>query len=460
MKRKLVIGLLLVLLILSIMPLYRPYVVDSGVFDSPRNPSLIHETSSDAESNVTFTWTSRWQTEPQDIINGSSIAGDHIVINGSWNVPVTNSQITIRSGFNETREGTIPEPGTTYELPANLNYPQDFVWETFDGIHSGDDVRVFLNLTPGGDPSFYVFHWRDSDYDQEVDLNELGDLIFSMDDDGFEISEAASFKSPLSQPIAIRVYCWNYAYSENMTYALQVDTRDEVVIESEPESPSEILFDTYCLFRNITTNITLSATHDSDVMSIVYIGISLANYFSPIVNMHPPVRLDVELPYTFPSTLTIPVWPILQGRYNLSWTCYDLNANDTNYYSVWLSDDGVTFLLFQQNLTETFFVWDSTGYVAMDHIYRVRAYSLDFTTNENDTSLCSTDNPPESYWPGDYADSSTDGWQSTRVITPSTTVTTTTSNIPQLQDDTLLFVTAGVGVIVVIILFVLLIRKK
>jgi hypothetical protein len=209
----------------------------------------------------------------------------------------------------------------------------------------------------------------------------------------------------VSESIAIKILSLTWAYSENMTYILEVDTWDSVVIKNEPDYLSEVLFDTYNLLRNATVNLTISATTYNGVFSIEYIGISFGNYFTPKLDVNSPISLDPEPPPLQDSGFPLPR-PISQGRWNFTWTCSDLNVNDSNYYSVWLSSDGgSTFQLLERNLTETFFVWDSDGFLqGNNYMYRVRAYSLDFTIREDNASLCSTGNPPESYWPGDYTD--------------------------------------------------------
>ncbi|MCK5265717.1 MAG: hypothetical protein KAR03_08925, partial [Candidatus Thorarchaeota archaeon] len=80
--------------------------------------------------------------------------------------------------------------------------------------------------------------------------------------------------------------------------------------------------------------------------------------------------------------------------------CEDQNQDDVNYYSLWLSrDGGVTHVLLRQNLTQTWFGWNSSNWLEADYIARVRAYSVDYTSGE-----CQLDDPPSSYWPGDYSD--------------------------------------------------------
>jgi hypothetical protein len=305
MKKGALSTLLLVLLVLSIMPLTFPFVVDSGFYDPPRNPSILVTNSISSSKKYNFSWTSRWQEVPQEIVNGSSIAGDHIVINSLWDLPVTSSNITI-----------------------------------------------------------------------------VGNSI------------------------------------------------DDIVIENEPSTPTEVSFDTYFLLRNATVNLTLSATYNSDVLLVEYIGITFGNYFLP------------EVEFVGPNYN-----PIHDEIVNITWTCSDQNANDTNYFTVWLSvDGGATFQLFAQNLTTYYCLWNSIGWIDEDYTYRIRAYSLDFTTKVNGSPLCSTVNPPTSYWPGDYADVVSTSWAHNGPPVTTTAISTeTTTTMTTIPDNSLFALSIGVG---------------
>jgi len=410
------------------MPLYFPVAIQSDVINPSRNSLSSHEIFVLGESNSTFTWSSRWQPESQEIVNGSSIAGDHVVIHSSWDIPVTSSQISIEYGFNETREGLVAEPGDHDEWPILLCMHENFVWETFDRVHFGDNVSVSLNLTQNGDPAFDVYYWIDYDHDNEVDLDEVGDIILSADIGGSGFAEYGSFRARKSGLIAIRVYCWNWAYSENMTYTLEVNSLDSIVIENEHDNPPDVFFDTYYLLRNVTANLTLSAIYNSDIISLDYVGITIGNYFEPDVYVNLPTQIDSDNSH-FIISQDPPASPVLNGLWNLTWTCSDLNANDTHFFSVGISlDDGLTYQILARNLSDAFYVWDSSGFLDTDYIFRVRAYSLDFTVQINNTPLCSTANPPYNYWPGDYADGFSDSWSSDHIIPPTLPVNTTTQN--------------------------------
>ncbi|MFW9926407.1 MAG: hypothetical protein ACFFDM_06515 [Candidatus Thorarchaeota archaeon] len=280
MKKKFEIGLLLVLLVFSVMPLYGPVVVDSGVIDSPRNPSLSDRVYTNIESGFDLWWTSRWQSIPLRIQNYSIVTGDHVVLNVTTDIP------------------------DVFEISLLVN-------DSLGSCHA-----VFAN-----------------------------------------------------------------------------------------SSGSQLLYDTYSFGtgQNMTANITVWVhTLTSGTYSQIYHSVSINNFFAPILTLHPPFEIVPPPDYQIAQ---IPR-PVSDRTWEFSWECMDFNANDTNYFSVWLSDDGgATFLLLQPNLTVPYYSWDSTGFWDTEYIYRVRAYSLDFTVLDDlNNSLCSVDYPPNSYWPGDYVD--------------------------------------------------------
>lgn len=377
MNRKSV-RLLLVLLILPIIPLSSCIGVYSGFTHSPRNPSIVHETIVSNIGTPTLTWTSRWQSEPQSVENDSIIVGDHVVIESTWDESVTSSRMTVSRGFNETRFGPIVGPIIT-EWPIDI---ANYSWETFEGIEADNEVRIEVNVTQNGDAAFDVMPWIDLNSDNEVSIDELGSgLLLSVDQGGVGTPEFGSFVSDLPRSIAIRVWCWSYAYSANMTYELHADTGFEINIDNDPGTPDTVVYDTYNLLQNITVDITLRAWNASEVFVVEFEGVTFCNYFAPVLS-------------------EISMYEVSDNVWDFSWTCADGNANDTNYFSFWLSsDNGVSFYLLALNLSEPHYVWDSFGFSLRDYVVRVIAYSLDLTFGD----YCSTEAPPSSYWPGDYS---------------------------------------------------------
>ncbi len=149
---------------------------------------------------------------------------------------------------------------------------------------------------------------------------------------------------------------------------------------------SSIVLDTYYLNRcNQTYNILVNGTTSTnDSIIIVWENVSICNFFAPKPIAFSPIEYEDLV-------------------YNISWNCVDQNQDDVNYFSIWLSrDGGVTFVLLEQNLTQTWFVWDSSTWITGEYIAMIRAYSVDFSSIE-----CRVDDPPSSYWPGDYSDITT-----------------------------------------------------
>ncbi len=148
---------------------------------------------------------------------------------------------------------------------------------------------------------------------------------------------------------------------------------------------SNITFGTYYLDRtNQTYNIIVNGTtNTNDFVIILRENVTICNFFSPNVVVIAPVEVGIDSD----------IW-------NLTWSCTDANADDTPYYFVWLSRDaGVTFVLLTHNISSFYYIWDSTDWLQASYMVRVQAFSVDMTSNE-----CSFEDPPESYWPGDYSD--------------------------------------------------------
>jgi hypothetical protein len=145
-----------------------------------------------------------------------------------------------------------------------------------------------------------------------------------------------------------------------------------------------IYYDTYQFVGNSTQNIQVTVL-DSLNVSIVqqyYQNVSFGNWFSPSVNVNYPHEVEADI-------------------YNITWSSTDLNADDVNFYQAWLSNDGgASYQLIATNLTEPFFIWNSTGFLTShDYIWRIRAFSVDLTVYAGPFT-----NIPSDYWPGDFAD--------------------------------------------------------
>ncbi|MFW9813122.1 MAG: hypothetical protein ACFFF9_11750 [Candidatus Thorarchaeota archaeon] len=376
--------MLLVLLVLSIMPLYFPFVVDSGVIDPPRNLTLQHELATETTDLVSLTWTSRNQTDPLPVQNNSVLSGDHVILTSVWDVPVLSSRMTLSRGFNETRTGLVPAPIYEDAWPTLLCRKINYSMELFEGIHEGDRVDIALNMSSNGDPAFDVMLVQGVNPDDNItEVRDGGTLLFMRDDYGGGGAESLSFIANESYDIAVFVYCWAWAYVDNMTYDLSVSSLYSITADNGETDPSRIRYDTYYEIGNSVFNVTLESWEGTERRKWEYRNLSFVNYFAPDITVLDAIDLGGDM-------------------YNITWLSVDPNEEDTNYFSVSVSyDGGQTYYLLAQNHTDSFFVWDSTGFLTQDYHIRIKAYSLDFSN-----PICRVDHPPSSYWPGDFSTAS------------------------------------------------------
>jgi hypothetical protein len=353
------------------------------------------------------------------------------------------------SGLYAVKTGTYADPQGVDAWPVPISSTDIYVWETVAGVAVDDITTVTLDAQDGSDPSFDVYMWEDTNLDTLVDATELtsGSLL-SVDNGGGGAVESGVFTAPASGSIAIRVFCWAWAYS-GAHYSLTVDSRISLDVDSESGSLEYTSFETYTFERNVTFSVFLSCWTETDVAWILDFGqLRFENFFAPVVAVNAPIDLTGDL-------------------WNFTWTASDANIFDTLYFSVWLSTDGGnTFQLRAQNITETFFVWDSDGFLIRDYVYRVRVYDVDAAYLVGGVPLSAVDDPPTSYWPGLVSESVSGVFEAGNVQPPITTTTTTsptttTSTLPPSDFDPLLIgLIGGIGVGVVILLILFLIRKK
>ena len=179
----------------------------------------------------------------------------------------------------------------------------------------------------------------------------------------------------------LTIGCLNYCGEiGNWTIHLQVGA-DWSVSGNE----SSITIDTYYIDRiNQTCSVQATGYTDSNMSYVILReDVRICNFFAPEVIIHPLIV----------NTTSYIV--------NISWSSFDANSDDVNYYSLWVSNtDGLSYMLMAQNLTITTYCWDYDGWLEDDYMFRVRAYSLDFSV----PGKADVSDPPAGYWPGDYGD--------------------------------------------------------
>jgi hypothetical protein len=239
-------------------------------------------------------------------------------------------------------------------------------------------------------------------------------------------------------------------------YYLTVDTR--LGLEPARAYASEFEIDTYFLLANQTYSVLVDSDTGTNLRYTVETpNIFIGNFFAPEVTVNAPDDLGSNV-------------------FNFTWTITDLNADDVHYSSVWLSaDGGVSYQVIARNLTDTFYVWDSSGFLERDNYkVRIRSFSVDFS---DPPGLAAVDDEAN-YWPGDFGDGFSPEFTAgdvpplptttptptptTPTTTPTPTPTPTTTPEPTTQpfDPLLIGLIGGIGVGVVVLLILFLIRKR
>jgi hypothetical protein len=406
-----------------------------------------------------FTWTANDHVSPTTIAPNDVLTGDHVVIESSWSIPavsglpeysiITNSRLSFLQGLYVSIDGIYADPQGYDAWPVPLANIGTYNWETVDGIRAEDVVHVSIDSQNAADPAIQVYPWDDINLNGEVELDELGTRLVNEDQGTTGGGESGVFTAAEDMSIAILVFNFAYVYQPGVHYTLIVDSRVSLDIDSEAGSPEYTSYETYDFLRDITFSVYLYCWTETDVAWVLDYGlVRFENFFAPVVVVNAPIDLTGDL-------------------WNFTWTASDANIFDTLYFSVWLSTDGGnTFQLRAQNITETFFVWDSDGFLIRDYVYRVRAYDVDAAYLVGGVPLSAVDDPPTSYWPGLVGESVSGAFEAGNVEPPPSTTSTTstiptTSTLPPSDFDPLLIgLIGGIGVGVVILLILFLIRKK
>ncbi|TFG34150.1 hypothetical protein EU527_04690 [Candidatus Thorarchaeota archaeon] len=393
------------------------------------------------------------------LIAGGSAVGDHVVVNATWVDPVGGiPELTVTSVEMKVLYGTLfvgigdlviapGDPGSQFTGTID---PAFYAWETVPGITNGDNVRVVCDFS--NSDSDIMAWWSDTPMDQRSYGNNL--LGAQMATGAHP--EVGSFTASRDGDIDFGILNYDGAAG---TYELRVDNR--LGLEPDRVYANNFQIDTYYLLANQTYSVLVDSDTGVNIhYSVEFADIFIGNFFAPEVTVNDPAPVTGDEDRTF----------------DISWSVTDRNADDTHYYSLWLSnDDGASYMLLAQNLTATTYRWNSSGWMEDSYMFRVRAYSLDFTIPD----LADVSDPPAGYWPGDFADgfstavdagdipvttpppttTTTTETTTTTTTTTSETTTTTTTTPPGL-DPLLIGLVGGIGVGVVVILILFLIRKK
>jgi len=240
----------------------------------------------------------------------------------------------------------------TYAMFIQLNDPQT-------NLNSPQVHHIPSPVSPSSDPPETNLTWTSRTQFTPQPFEEDSVIM------GDHIVLNATFTQTPHIVVTCELYIWNPQFGINAT-----------ITTSGPS----ISFDTYYLDRrNQPYNIYVTGTTATDDFVILSRdNVSICNFYSPIVTVYDPIKNDDYL-------------------FNLTWSCSDMNRDDVNYFEVWVSNNGGSvFHLLVRNITQTWFIWDSSEWEEGDYLIGIYAQSVDLTSDE-----CSLNDPPRSYWPGD-----------------------------------------------------------
>ena len=118
--------------------------ITSSISTGHQHPIAVQESINPSAESPSLAWTSRTQTAPQPLQNGSSAVGAHVVVNATFpeDLNITHSEMRIWSGFTctTTRPLVIPtDPGSVFN---GIIDPTQFDWVVISGIEKGLNVNV------------------------------------------------------------------------------------------------------------------------------------------------------------------------------------------------------------------------------------------------------------------------------------------------------------------------------
>ena len=317
-----------------------------GVTPQPMNSTAIDTTPTksnilgDGESNpFEVTWWSRDNQGPVELQDNDIVDGDRIEVlatfpNSTENPEdnIVNIQWSASSGFIESRNGTLLIPDDGYEPFIQGLQLDQLVWERFDGIQIGNNVR--LTLFHNNSDTDALVYWADQD--NQTWYTDAGLTARQMATQA--LPETGSFVANRAGSIVVGIYCYDYQPGH---YNLIVDTTDEA---NGKVDGNTVVCETWQWEKNVTLSFDFTATTDmGQLIKQSLNNVTFNNFFAPQI-----------------STVDIVADGAL--RY-ISWSTTDRNLFETHHYEIRLSiDGGYTYLLLSTGFTRNSYVWNTAGF--------------------------------------------------------------------------------------------------
>ncbi len=395
--------------LLIVLALLLSTVPTAWIDDSSDSTSRPKDAGHTLAASLALTYTSNWDSNPQDFGPNDTIVGDHVVvtasiITGIGELEPYETLVEFTSGFlfETTQELVIPD-AIQIEIPPID--PDQYAWVVVKGIKRGDLVRVVGDFT-NNDSDFFAWDATVGTWERTYANNLLG---FDMASENHP--EVGSFMWT-SRNDTMLVACSCYDHQPG-NFTLTVDTR----VGWQVSNPgSSVSWDTYSfLGANQTTDLRIAGECTEGTYELTVENVTICNFFAPQVSVQ--------------------VNGMGNSVYNISWSSTDPNSADVNYYAVTLQRASSTFReTLASNLTQCWLLWDSWGYETGEYFVMVEAFSLDFTTSWElapDVYWPEVEINESTYWPGDSAIGRSRmidiGDTSTQTMTESATTTVTQS---------------------------------
>ncbi|TFF91901.1 hypothetical protein EU545_02615 [Candidatus Thorarchaeota archaeon] len=226
-----------------------------------------------------------------------------------------------------------------------------------------------------------------------------GDLVYSQSCDAFYLTGASRSSSTPetvvngSSPVGDHIVL-NATFLGHPGLVGPFNTSIQVVGEelSAFNLGESVALDTYALARNGTFTIEVSTTDSLDQeVTCTYEDVFLGNFFTPLVTVEAPIEVSEDL-------------------YNVTWSSTDPNKDDTPFYEFLVSHDGgASYIRLANNLSTTWYIWDTSGFLENEYILKVRAYSVDLNLYPGPFLEIPDDYVPGDFGEGYYLEFSQDG---------------------------------------------------
>ena len=288
--------------------------------------------------------------------------------------------------------GYVSAPPTGFDPLTDAFTPYDsrFEWYTFDYIPTGTTVTLVAKADSDINPSFLAWSGdipaTDFTYANNILANDM------MTSDRYEVAHLEWTSQ--DDTLYVVGFCDEGMYEEEVKLDIYMNT-----VYSASSAFGNVQRSLYYFGENRTF----------DLLFHGYIGATEATRELVATEFVPDITVNQ---FWSPHVTIDSIEKISATDFNISWSSTDASPNDENWYEVAVSLYGSYFFApIAENLTETYFLWDSSEYTPRTYSLRVRAYSVDLSYRMGPFV-----NIPEDYFPGDCGEAITESFHAGEAI--------------------------------------------